>query len=97
MVEVLQERTMLQHDSEIGPILSIDDPIINWVALEDDAGSDAYGSIIGNFSGSVNQLRAAERCSPSGLFAVIPHEHVNILPTKLSLIMMMPKLRGRSI
>ncbi|MEC8609850.1 MAG: CARDB domain-containing protein [Candidatus Thermoplasmatota archaeon] len=79
--------TMPQHDSEIGPILSIDDPIINWVALEDDVGSDAYGSIIGNFSESVTvSPGAVERCSPSGLFAVILHESTSTSSTKLSLI-----------
>ena len=42
--------TMPLHDSTSGPVISIDDPVINWVALDDNIGSDAYGSIIGNFS-----------------------------------------------
>ena len=79
--------TMPLHDSTNGPLLSIDDPIINWVALEDDIGSDAYGSIIGNFSGSVAvSPGAVERCTPSSLFAVILHESTSTSSTKLSLI-----------
>ena len=44
---------MPAHDADTGTMLTIDDPVINWVALDDDIGSDAYGSIIGNFSESL--------------------------------------------
>ena len=48
----------------------IDSPIVNWVGLDD--GSDAYGSIIGDFSNSVSAPPAAlERCAYGELFAVM--------------------------
>ena len=79
--------TMPMHDSTSGPMISIDDPVINWVALDDNIGSDAYGSIIGNFSGSLTVSPGAyERCTPSNLFAVILHESTSTSSTKLSLI-----------
>ncbi len=79
--------TMPLHDSTSGPVISIDDPVINWVALDDNIGSDAYGSIIGNFSGSLTVSPGAyERCTPSNLFAVIMHESTSTSSTKLSLI-----------
>lgn len=79
--------SMPDHNSSSGNMLSIDDPVINWVALDDDIGSDAYGSIIGNFSGSLTvSSGAVERCTPSGLFAVILHDSTTTSSTKLSLI-----------
>ena len=78
--------TMPVHNSTTGPMLSIDHPVINWVALDDNIGSDAYGSIIGNFSGSVATSPGAfERCTPLNLFAVILHESTSTSSTKLSL------------
>ena len=74
------------HDSQSGNMLSVDDPVINWIALDDDIGSDAYGSIIGNFSGSLNVSPGAiERCTPSSLFAVVLHDSTSTTSTKLSL------------
>ena len=79
--------SMPDHNSSSGNMLSIDDPVINWVALDDDIGSDAYGSIIGNFSESLTvSPGAVERCTPSGLFAVILHDSTTTSSTKLSLI-----------
>ena len=79
--------SMPTHSSEVGPMISIDDPVINWVALDDNIGSDAYGSIIGNFSGSLTVSPGAiERCAPSQLFAVLLHESTSTTSTKLSLI-----------
>ena len=67
-------------------MLSIDDPVINWIALDDNIGSDAYGSIIGNFSTSLSATPGAyERCNPLGFFAVILHESTSSSSTKLSL------------
>ena len=74
------------HNATSGNVLSIDDPVLNWVALDDGIGSDAYGSIIGNFSGSLTVSPGAiERCTPSALFAVILHESTSTSTTKLSL------------
>ena len=50
----------------------IDSPTVNWVALDDLDGADAYGSIIGDFSASIVSTPAAiERCGHGELFAVI--------------------------
>jgi len=47
----------------------IDNPVVNWVGLED--GADAYGSIIADFSQSITAPNAAlERCGQGELFAV---------------------------
>ena len=70
--------SMPMHDSQSGVMLSIDDPVINWVALDDDIGADAYGSIIGNFSGSLTVSLALlndvlhQVCLPS--FCTIAHQ-----------------------
>jgi len=41
----------------------IDSPTVNWVALDNLDGADAYGSIIGDFSASITATPAAiERC-----------------------------------
>ena len=78
--------SMPAHAAQSGPMLSIDDPVINWVALDDDIGSDAYGSIIGNFSQSLTTSPGAiQRCAPFGLFAVLVHESTSTSSTKLSL------------
>ena len=78
--------SMPAHSATSGSMLSIDDPVINWVALDDGIGSDAYGSIIGDFSTSLSATDGAfERCNPLGLFAVILHESTSTSSTKLSL------------
>ena len=78
--------TMPAHDAQSGPMLAIDDPVINWVALDDGIGSDAYGSIIGNFSESLTTSQGAtQRCAPFGLFAVVVHESTSTSSTKMSL------------
>ena len=89
--------SMPTHSADGGPgagpidlvtsLASINDPVINWVGLEDGIGSDAYGSIIGNFSANlVVTLGATDRCTPLGLFAVVLHESTGTSSTKLSLI-----------
>ena len=68
-------------------LASINDPVINWVGLEDGIGSDAYGSIIGNFSANLATTPGAkDRCTPLGLFAVVIHDSTGSSSTKLSLI-----------
>ena len=72
---------------EVTSLASINDPVINWVGLDDGIGSDAYGSIIGNFSANLDTTPGAiERCTPLGLFAVVLHDSTTTSTTKLSLI-----------
>ena len=89
--------SMPNHSADGGPgtgsvenitsLASINDPVINWVGLDDDIGSDAYGSIIGNFSANLDSTSGAiERCTPLGLFAVVLHDSTGTSTTKLSLI-----------
>jgi len=89
--------SMPAHSSDGGPgsgsvdlvttLASIDDPVINWVGLDDGVGSDAYGSIIGNFSSNLDiSIGARDRCTPLGLFAVVLHDSTESSSTKLSLI-----------
>ncbi|MAS50148.1 MAG: hypothetical protein CMA35_04535, partial [Euryarchaeota archaeon] len=89
--------SMPNHSADGGPgigsveditsLASINDPVINWVGLDDGIGSDAYGSIIGNFSANLNTTPGAiERCTPLGLFAVVLHDSTGTSTTKLSLI-----------
>ena len=89
--------SMPNHSADGGPgtgsvenitsLASINDPVINWVGLDDGIGSDAYGSIIGNFSANLDSTSGAiERCTPLGLFAVVLHDSTGTSTTKLSLI-----------
>lgn len=89
--------SMPNHSADGGPgtgsveditsLASINDPVINWVGLDDGIGSDAYGSIIGNFSANLNTTPGAiDRCTPLGLFAVVLHDSTGTSTTKLSLI-----------
>ena len=89
--------SMPTHSADGGPgtgsvdlvtsLASINDPVINWIGLDDDIGSDAYGSIIGNFSSNLETTTGAtERCTPLGLFAVVLHDSTETSSTKLSLI-----------
>ena len=89
--------SMPTHSADGGPgtgsvdlvnsLASINDPVINWIGLDDEIGSDAYGSIIGNFSLNLETTTGAtERCTPLGLFAVVLHDSTESSSTKLSLI-----------
>ena len=50
--------------SDITHLGTITEPGINWAVLEDQQGSDAYGSIIADFSASITAPSAAlERCA----------------------------------
>ena len=68
----------------------IDNPIINWIAIDDsdnsaDDGSDLYGSIIADFSTSITSTPAAvERCGQGELFAVIVYSESGI--SKMALV-----------
>lgn len=71
--------------SEITHLGTITEPGINWAVLEDQQGSDAYGSIIADFSASITAPPAAlERCADEDLFGVIVHSDTT--DTFLSLI-----------
>ena len=71
--------------SDITHLGTITEPGINWAVLEDQQGSDAYGSIIADFSASITAPSAAlERCADEDLFGVIVHSDTT--DTFLSLI-----------
>lgn len=71
--------------SEITTLGTIDEPGVNWAVLDDQQGSDAYGSIIADFSTSITAPTAAlERCADEDLFGVIVHS--DSTDTYLSLI-----------
>ena len=71
--------------SEATHLGTITEPGINWVVLDDQQGSDAYGSIIADFSASITAPPAAlERCADEDLFGVIVHS--DSTDTFLSLI-----------
>ncbi len=64
---------------------TIDKPGVNWAALDDSDGADAYGSIIADFSNSITAPPAAlERCADEDLFAVLVHSDTT--DTYLSLV-----------
>jgi len=53
---------------------TIEEPVINWQALEGDTSVDSYGSVIGDFSGSISAPEAAKaRCGEHHLFTVITY------------------------
>ena len=66
---------------------TIDDPVVNWIALEGTDGSSLYGSIIGNFSTSITvEGNAIERCGLGDLFPVIVWSDADSSTSKLSII-----------
>ena len=70
-----------------GSLATIDDPVVNWVALEGTDGSSLYGSIIGNFSTSITvEGNAIERCGQGDLFPVIVWSDADSSTSKLSII-----------
>ena len=52
---------------------TLEHPVVNWQVFTDQSdGSDAYGSVIGDFSASVSASEAAlERCGAGTLFPVM--------------------------
>ena len=78
--------SMPTHDADTGTMLTIDDPVINWVALDDDIGSDAYGSIIGNFSESLTTTPGPPTlCAIWSVCSCTPREHINIIDEIISI------------
>ena len=58
--------------SDIVELGTLEHPIVNWQAFNTGEGSDTYGSIIGDFSQSINAAEAAvERCGAGTLFPVM--------------------------
>ena len=55
--------------SDVNEFGIIDSPIINWQAFDNGDGSDAYGSVIGDFSNSITApIAAKERCGDCLLY-----------------------------
>ena len=51
---------------------TLEHPVVNWQVFTDQSESDAYGSVIGDFSASVSASEAAlERCGAGTLFPVM--------------------------
>ena len=58
--------------SDITELMTLEHPVVNWQVFETGEGSDAYGSVIGDFSASVSFPEAArERCGEGMLFPVM--------------------------
>ena len=75
--------------SDVSEYGIIDSPIVNWQAFDNADGSDAYGSVIGDFSNSITAPDAAkERCGGNELFAVLilSESNGNGFDSKLTII-----------
>lgn len=60
---------LLENVTQLG---TLENPIVNWQAFTDQTESDAYGSVIGDFSASISASEAAlERCGSGTLFPVV--------------------------
>ena len=58
--------------SDVTELATLEHPVVNWQVFETGDGSDAYGSIIGDFSASISASSAAvERCGAGTLFPVM--------------------------
>ena len=58
--------------SDVTELATLESPIVNWQVFDSGDGSDAYGSVIGDFSASINAAEAAiERCGDGTLFPVM--------------------------
>lgn len=58
--------------SDVTSLASLVDPVVNWQVFNSGDGSDAYGSVIGDFSQSISASEAAlERCGQGTLFPVM--------------------------
>ncbi len=57
---------------EVTELATLENPIVNWQVFSGQTESDAYGSIIGDFSNSVSATETAvERCGQGTLFPVM--------------------------
>ncbi len=58
--------------SDVDVLGTLEHPVVNWQVFETGDGSDAYGSILGDFSQSISASPAArERCGAGTLFPVM--------------------------
>ena len=58
--------------ANVTTLATLENPIVNWQVFEDSTESDAYGSIVGDFSASVTASETAlERCGQGTLFPVL--------------------------
>ena len=58
--------------SDVTELATLEHPTINWQVFDTGDGSDAYGSVIGDFSQSISATEAAvERCGAGTLFPVM--------------------------
>lgn len=58
--------------TEITSLGTLENPVVNWQVFEDSTESDAYGSLVGDFSNSVSASETAvERCGQGTLFPVL--------------------------
>ena len=58
--------------SDVTVLATVEHPVVNWQAFDSGDGSDAYGSVIGDFSQSISASEAAvERCGEGTLFPVM--------------------------
>ncbi len=75
--------------SDITQLATLHTPVVNWQVFSDQTESDAYGSVIGDFSQSVSASESAvERCGAGTLFPVMissefvdgnRQSHINII------------------
>ena len=52
----------------ITSLATLENPVVNWQVFEDTTESDAYGSVVGDFSTSISAETAVERCGQGTLF-----------------------------
>ena len=64
--------------SDVVKLGTLEAPVVNWQAFNSGDGSDAYGSVIGDFSASINAAEAAiQRCGEGTLFPVMISSEVS--------------------
>ena len=75
-------QTVPDHGPDGGPgagsvvnitsLATLENPVVNWQVFEDTTESDAYGSVVGDFSNSISASETAvERCGQGTLFPVL--------------------------
>ena len=58
--------------ANITSLATLENPVVNWQVFEDTTESDAYGSVVGDFSTSISASETAvERCGQGTLFPVL--------------------------
>ena len=58
--------------SEMTSLATLENPVVNWQVFEDSTDSDAYGSVVGDFSNSISATETAvERCGQGTLYPVL--------------------------